>query len=137
MGHSTDIDLLRKRMAGNWKALALPGVPLLYDNAKAGTSLPSTFVRFSVRPSSETQRNLGNERVRVMCQGRVWIQVAVPVGTPDAEAWAIADKAAGIFARWNSPDGTLRCSVVESKVIPDDKHYVIALNVFYESQRTS
>lgn len=136
MGHSIDIEILRKRMATNWKALAIPGVPLLYDNAKAGTALPGTFVRFSVRPSSEIQRSLGDKRIRVVCEGRVWLQVAVPVGTPDGEAWALADKATSVFNRWTSDDGTIRCGNTKSRVVPDDKYYVISLNVFYQSQRT-
>jgi hypothetical protein len=123
-------------MATGWKAIGPANVPLLYDNGKAGTSLPSTFVRFSVRPSSEIQRNLGTNRVRVVCEGRVWLQVAVPVGTPDSEAWALADKASSIFNRWRTPDGALMCGEVSSTVPPDDKYYVIAVNVFYSSSRT-
>lgn len=137
MGHTTDIELLRKRMATGWKALAIPGVPLLYENAKAGTALPTTFVRFTVRPSSEQQTNLGSQRVRITCEGRVWLQVAVPVGMSDSEAWTIADKASSIFNLWRSPDGALRCQTIETRVVPDDKHYVIAMNVFYRSDRTS
>lgn len=137
MGHSTDIELLRKRMATSWKALAVPGVPLLYDNGKAGATLPDKFVRFSVRPSIQEQRNLGNQRIRVVCEGRVWLQVAVPVGTPDADAWALADKATGIFNLWRSPDGALICGESKPTVVPDDKYYVISTSVFYRSTRTS
>lgn len=134
-GHSTDIELLRKRAATGWKALGTP-VPLLYDNARADEKVPASFIRFSVRPGSEDQRSLGNDRVRVRREGRVWVQVAIPIGHPDSEAWALVDKAKQLFARWQSADFKLRCWEADTRVFPDAKHYVVSVSIRYTSERT-
>jgi hypothetical protein len=134
-GHTTDIDALRKRAATGWKALGAP-VPILYDNARADEKVPPSFVRFSVRPSREEQRSLGNERVRVKREGRVWLQVAIPKGNPDSEAWALVDKAKALFVRWQSADFNLRGWEAETKVVEDTKHYIIAVIIRYTSERT-
>lgn len=131
-GHSTDIATLRKRAATGWKALGAP-VPLLYDNARADLAVPASFVRFSVRPGSEEQRNLGSDRVRAEREGRVWLQIAVPIGTPDGEAWALADKAASLFVRWQSPDYAVRCWEAKTTVVADASYYVISVSVRYTS----
>jgi hypothetical protein len=135
MGHSTDIDLLRKRMATSWKASGIAGVSLLYDNAKPNETLPTKFIRFSVRPSQELKTNLGSERNRIACHGRVWVQVVVPIGTLDGDAWLIADKVSSIFGRWRSVDGTLHCKEITTDVVPDTTNYIIAVKVFYQSSR--
>jgi hypothetical protein len=134
-GHSTDIDALRKRAATGWKAIGAP-VPLLYDNGRADEKTPASFVRFSVRPSSEEQRSLGNSRVRVQREGRVWLQVAIPKGNPDSEAWALVDKAKALFVRWRAADFNLRCWEANTKVIEDTKHYIVAISIRYTSNRT-
>lgn len=136
MGHSTDIDILRKRMASQWKASGDPAVPLLYDNGKAGVTPPARFVRFAVRPGSEVKSNLGSDRHRVVREGRVWVHVAIPIGEADANAWTIADKVSAVFANWNSADGALRCSEITTDVIASTTHYMIAVKVFYRSSRT-
>ena len=133
-GHSTDIDALRKRAITGWKALGSP-VPLLFDNARADATVPASFVRFSVRPGSEEQRSLGNERVRVKREGRVWLQVAIPVGNPDSEAWALVDQAKSIFARWHNENSGIRCWEAETKVAPDNKHYLVTITIRYTSDR--
>lgn len=133
-GHSTDITALRQRAITGWKALGTPA-PLLFENDRAGAAVPASFVRFSVRPGSEEQTSLGGGRVRIQREGRVWLQIAFPVGTPDAVAWSLADKAALLFARWQSPDSALRCWEAETKVLPDTKHYIINVSVRYTSSR--
>lgn len=135
IGHSTDIDALRKRAITGWKALGSP-VPLLFDNARASTIVPASFVRFSVRPGSEEQRSLGNERIRVKREGRVWLQIAIPVGNPDSEAWALVDQAQSLFVRWHDTGVSLRCWEAESRVAPDTKHYVIVVTIRYTSEIT-
>lgn len=134
-GHSVDTDALRKRAISGWKTLGTP-VPLLFDNARANAVVPASFVRFSVRPSSEQQRSLGNERVRVERMGRVWLQVAIPIGNPDSEAWALADKAKSLFVRWQSPEFGIRCWEADTKVVEDTKHYIVAVSIRYTSART-
>lgn len=133
-GHSTDITALRKRAITGWKALGSP-VDLLFDNGLANAKLPASFVRFSVRPGSEEQRNLGNERVRVKREGRVWLQVAIPIGNPDSEAWALVDQVKSLFARWQSPEHGLRCWEAKTTVVADTKHYLVSVSVRYTSER--
>lgn len=133
-GHSTDIEALRRRAASGWKNLGAP-VPLIYDNARANAVVPASFVRFSVRPGSEEQRSLGNSRVRVQREGRVWLQVAIPIGNPDAEAWALVDQAKALFVRWRAADFNLRCWEADTKVIEDTKHYIVAVSIRYTSDR--
>lgn len=134
-GHSTDIDALRKRAITGWKALGSP-VPLLFDNARANATMPASFVRFSVRPGSEEQRSLGNERVRVKREGRVWLQVAIPVGNPDSEAWALVDQAKSLFVRWHDTVASLRCWEAESRVSLDIKYYLVTVTIRYTSERS-
>ncbi len=134
-GHSTDITALRKRAVSQWKALGAP-VELLFDNGRADAKVPASFVRFSVRPSSEEQRSLGNERVRVEREGRVWLQVAIPIGNPDSEAWALIDQAKSMFARWQSADIGLRCWEADTRVVEDTKHYMVSVSIRYTSVRT-
>lgn len=134
-GHSTDIDALRKRAISGWKALGSP-VPLLFDNARADATVPASFVRFSVRPGSEEQRSLGSERVRVKREGRVWLQVAIPIGNPDREAWALVDQAKSLFVRWHDTATSLRCWEADSRVSPDTKYYLVTVTIRYISERT-
>lgn len=132
MGHSTDIDILRKRMIALWIDKS---APLIHDNAKAGTAPLPKFVRFAVRPGTETKSNLGNDRHRVTREGRVWVHVAIPIGEADANAWALADKVAAIFANWASPEGALRCGPITTDMVSSPTHYMIAVKVFYRSNR--
>ena len=132
MGHSTDIELLRKHMASQWTDKS---VPLLYDNGKAGATPPAKFIRFAVRPGMETKTNLGNDRHRVVREGRVWVHVAIPIGEADATAWTIADRVTAIFANWTSPDGALRCGPITTDIVASNTHYMIAVKVFYRSSR--
>lgn len=134
-GHTTDIDALRLRAISEWKAIGSP-VQLLFDNGRADAKVPASFVRFSVRPGSEEQRSLGNERVRVKREGRVWLQVAVPIGNPDKEAWALVDQAKAMFVRWHAITIGLRCWEAETKVVQDTKHYLVAISIRYTSQRS-
>jgi hypothetical protein len=133
-GHSTDIDALRKRAISAWKALGSP-VPLLFDNGRADAKMPASFVSFSVRPGTEDQRSLGNQRVRVEREGRIWLQVAIPIGNPDSEAWALVDQAKSMFARWRSTDIKLRCWEADTRVVKDTKHYIVAITIRYTSAR--
>ncbi|WP_088184058.1 hypothetical protein [Sphingobium sp. Z007] len=132
MGHSTDVDLLRKRMIAQWTDKS---APLLHDNAKAGTAPPPRFIRFAVRPGTETKANLGNARHRVVREGRVWVHVAIPIGEADANAWALVDKVTTIFANWSTPDGALRGGAITTDVVASATHYMIAVKVFYRSSR--
>ncbi|KKI22331.1 phage tail terminator-like protein [Sphingomonas sp. Ag1] len=133
-GHSTDIDALRKRAITGWKSLGSP-VPLLFDNNRADAKMPASFIRFSVRPGTEEQRSLGNSRVRVNREGRVWLQVAIPIGNPDSEAWALVDQAKSLFVRWRAADLNLRCWEADTRVVPDTKHYIVAVCIRYTSDR--
>lgn len=132
MSHSTDIEILRKRLATQWSG---EPVPMLYDNGKAGATPPARFIRFAARPGSEKKSNLGSNRHRVVREGRVWVHVAIPIGEADASAWTIADKVSAVFANWNSPDGALRCGEITTDVIASNTHYMIAVKVFYRSNR--
>lgn len=134
-GHSTDIDALRKRAISGWKALGSP-VPLLFDNARVNATVPTSFIRFSVRPSSEEQRSLGNERVRVKREGRIWLQVAIPVGNAESEAWKLLDQAKSLFVKWHDTAVSLRCWEAESRVSPDTKYYLATMTIRYTSERT-
>lgn len=134
-GHSNDITALRQRAITGWKALGTPA-PLLFDNDRADAAVPASFVRFSVRPGSEEQKSLGNERVRVKREGRVWLQVAIPVGNPDSEAWILVDQVKSMFMRWHVAGSGLRCWETETKVVPDTKHYIVTVTVRYTSERS-
>ena len=132
MGHSTDIDILRKHMIALWTDKS---APLIHDNAKAGTAPLPRFVRFAVRPGTETKSNLGSDRHRVIREGRVWVHVAIPIGEADANAWALADKVAAVLAHWTNPDGALRCGAITTDVISSTTHYMIAVKIAYRSSR--
>lgn len=134
MTHALDIEALRKRFTPTWKAYGETTVTVLYDNDRAGEEPPAKFIRFSVRPSGIEYTNLGGDRTRAHTFGRVWMQVAVPIGAHANDAWKLADKAAAIFRRWRSETGDLFCKNIETDLIQDTKHYIVNVKVSYEGR---
>lgn len=134
MSHALDIDALRKRFATGWKAYGDKTVTVIYDNDRAGAEPPAKFISFAVRPSGEEYTNLGGERTRIHTYGRIWMQIAIPIGTPHNQAWELADKASSVFRRWRSSDGDLFCGNTETRVVTDTKHYIVTVNVKYEGR---
>lgn len=137
MSHLVDIKLLTKRLETEWAADAGDkSAVLLLENDKAAAKPPTKFIRLHVLPGSETKKNLGSNRHRVERMGRVWVHVAIPKAASTDVAWLIAGKVSAILSNWQSPDGHLRCGVVETEHVDSPDHYMIAVKVHYQSSRT-
>lgn len=134
MTHAKDIETLRKRFASAWTAYGEKTVTVLYDNDRAGSTPPAKFISFSVRPSGQEDAALGGELSRTHTFGRIWMQIAIPVGDASNDAWKLADKAQAIFRRWRSPEYDLSCGTSETRVVNDAKHYIVNVNIKYEGR---
>lgn len=124
---TADIIALSDRFLSEWNDLtpvAMEGLPALPEQDDA-------WVRFTIRPGRQNHGNLGRLYEQ---QGRVWLQVFVPVAEGDGLAYELADRFIEIFRSYR--EGNLICSTPDMNVVGEDGNWLqVNVSIFWRSYR--
>lgn len=134
---SLDLDLtaINDRFLDVWNTDA---IATTFANAEAiDPDEAKPFVRFSIVPGARQRTTIGGGPIHIHQLGRVWLQILIPKGDGDADAYRLADTFNAIFLDWKSADGCVRTYESDIQAFPRGENGMFQVNVSipWESQR--
>lgn len=123
MSLTLDIATIRERFIAEWDDEA---VQTIHANEGVDPDETKPYVRFIINPGAK--RLIARPSVYSQL-GRVWLQILVPAGNGDADAYELADKFIAVFHEWRSEDGCLRTNEGDTTTIPNGQNEMFQVNV--------